>query len=137
MSTDPPQARSILLIDAEPAVRAVTARLLGELGQRVFTADSGRVGLELFSKQPQAFDLVVLDLTLPEQSGEQILDALRVVRDDVPVVITSGFEAKEASKLLGAPNVVGFLNKPHTITNLEMLLASVESNPAAAASAAQ
>jgi PAS domain S-box-containing protein len=133
--TEPPQPRNILLIDAEPAVRAVTARLLSELGQRVLTADSGRVGLELFSKQPDAIDLVVLDLTMPEQSGEQILDALRDVRDDVPVVITSGFEATNASKLLGAPNVVGFLNKPHTLTNLEMLLASVEPNPAVAASA--
>ena len=134
VSTEPPHARNILLIDAEPAVRAVTARLLGELGQRVLTADSGRVGLELFSKQPDAIDLVVLDLTMPEQSGEQILDALRDVRDDVPVVITSGFAATDATKLLGAPNVVGFLNKPHTLTNLEMVLASVEPNPANAPS---
>lgn len=126
VSTLPPAARNILLIDAEPAVRAVTARLLGELGQRVVTADSGRLGLELFSQEPDAIDLVVLDLTMPEQSGEQILDALRGVRDDVPVVITSGFLATDASKLLGAPNVIGFLNKPHTLTNLEMVLASVD-----------
>jgi len=70
--------------------------------------------------------LVVLDMTMPEQSGEQILDALRGVRDDVPVVITSGFLATDASKLLGSPNVIGFLNKPHTLTSLEMVLASVD-----------
>lgn len=132
VSTLPPAARNILLIDAEPAVRAVTARLLGELGQRVVTADSGRLGLELFSQEPEAIDLVVLDLTMPEQSGEQILDALRGVRDDVPVVITSGFLATDASKLLGAPNVIGFLNKPHTLTSLEMVLASVDPSAARA-----
>ena len=126
VATVPPAARNILLIDAEPAVRAVTARLLNELGQRVVTADSGRLGLELFSQEPEAIDLVVLDMTMPEQSGEQILDALRGVRDDVPVVITSGFLATDASKLLGAPNVIGFLNKPHTLTSLEMVLASVD-----------
>jgi len=129
-STEPPAARNILLIDAEPAVRAVTARLLGELGQRVVTADSGRLGLELFSQKPEAIDLVVLDLTMPEQSGEQILDALRGVRDDVPVVITSGFLATDASRLLGAPNVIGFLNKPHTLSSLEMVLASVDPSSA-------
>jgi len=125
-SMAPLLARTILLIDDEPAVRVVTARLLGELGQRVITAESGQLGLELFREQPDSFDLVVLDLTMPEQSGEQILEALRLIRDDVPVVITSGFQATDASKLLGVPNVVGFLDKPHTLTSLEMLLASMQ-----------
>ena len=125
-SIAPLVARNILLIDDEPAVRLVTARLLGELGQQVMTADSGQLGIELFRKQPDAIDLVVLDLTMPEQSGEQMLDALRLVREDVPVVITSGFQATDASKLLGFPNVVGFLDKPHTLTNLEMLLAAMK-----------
>jgi PAS domain S-box-containing protein len=118
-----PAARSILLIDDEPAVRLVTGRMLSELGHQVVTADSGRRGLELLKER--SIDLVVLDLTMPEQSGEQTLDQLGVVRSNVPVVITSGFQAEDASMLLQRPNVVGFLDKPHTMTSLEMLLASV------------
>ena len=118
-------ARSILLIDDEPAVRLVTGRMLSELGHQVVTAHSGRRGLELFKAQPDAIDLVVLDLTMPEQTGEQTLDQLRIVRNNIPVVITSGFQAEDASMLLQMPNVVGFLDKPHTMTSLEMLLASV------------
>ncbi len=124
-----PSARSILLIDDEPAVRLVTGRMLSELGHRVVTADSGRRGLELLKQQPDAIDLVVLDLTMPEQSGEQTLDQLRVVRSNIPVVITSGFQAEDASMLLQMPNVVGFLDKPHTMTSLEMLLASACAAP--------
>jgi C4-dicarboxylate-specific signal transduction histidine kinase/CheY-like chemotaxis protein len=120
-----PSPRSILLIDDEPAVRLVTGRMLSELGHRVVTASSGRRGLELLEEQPNAIDLVVLDLTMPEQSGEQTLEQLRVVRSNLPVVITSGFQAEDASLLLQMPNVVGFLDKPHTMTSLEMLLASV------------
>ncbi|MFZ5893371.1 MAG: hybrid sensor histidine kinase/response regulator [Myxococcota bacterium] len=120
-----PPARSILLIDDEPAVRLVTGRMLSELGHQVVTADSGRRGLELLKERPDAIDLVVLDLTMPEQSGEQTLEQLRVVRGNIPVVITSGFQAEDASMLLQKPNVVGFLDKPHTMTSLEMLLASV------------
>jgi two-component system, cell cycle sensor histidine kinase and response regulator CckA len=120
-------ARSILLIDDEPAVRLVTGRMLSELGHRVLTADGGRRGLELLVQQPDAIDLVVLDLTMPEQSGQQVLEQLRAVRSDVPVVITSGFQEEDASMLLRLPNVVGFLDKPHTMTSLEMLLASVAS----------
>jgi signal transduction histidine kinase/CheY-like chemotaxis protein len=118
-------ARNILLIDDEPAVRVVTGRLLNELGHRVMTADSGQRGLELFSEQPNDFDLVVLDLTMPETPGEQILHELRLVRGDVPVVITSGFQAQDASKLLHVPNVIGFLEKPHTLGNLELVLAAL------------
>lgn len=120
-----PATRSILLIDDEPAVRLVTGRMLSELGHRVVTAESGRRGLELLQQRPDAIDLVVLDLTMPEQSGEQTLEQLRGVRSTIPVVITSGFQAEDASTLLQRPNVVGFLDKPHTMTSLEMLLASV------------
>jgi len=119
-------ARSILLIDDEPAVRLVTGRMLSELGHQVVTADSGRRGIELLKEQPDAIDLVVLDLTMPELSGEHTLAELRVTRDDIPVVITSGFQAEDASVLLQMPNVVGFLDKPHTMTSLEMVLASVD-----------
>jgi two-component system, cell cycle sensor histidine kinase and response regulator CckA len=125
-------ARNILLIDDELAVRVVTGRLLNELGHRVLTADSGQRGLELFGEQPDAIDLVVLDLTMPETPGEQILDELRLVRRDVSVVITSGFQAQDASKLLHVPNVIGFLDKPHTLGNLEVVLAALATRPAAA-----
>lgn len=128
----PLAARNILLIDDEPAVRIVTGRLLNELGHRVMTADSGQRGLELFSEQPDAIDLVVLDLTMPETPGEQILDELRLVRGDVSVVLTSGFQAQDASRLLHVPNVVGFLDKPHTLGNLEQVLAALGTRPVSA-----
>ncbi|MEP7050869.1 MAG: ATP-binding protein [Pseudomonadota bacterium] len=124
-SAPAPAARTILLIDDEPAVRLVTARMLIELGHQVVTADSGARGLQLLKEHPEAVDLVILDLTMPEQSGEQTLEQLRLVRTDLPVIITSGFQAEDASALLKEPQVIGFLDKPHTMTSLEMLLASV------------
>jgi PAS domain S-box-containing protein len=129
MSIAAAPARSILLIDDEPAVRLVTGKMLKELGHEVVTADSGRRGFELLKQQPDAIDLVVLDLTMPGQSGEQTLEQLRSVRSTIPVVITSGFHQEDASALLQRPNVVGFLEKPHTMTSLEMLLASVAPQP--------
>jgi two-component system cell cycle sensor histidine kinase/response regulator CckA len=125
------QPRSVLLIDDEPAVRVVTGRLLRELGHQVVTADSGRRALELFRQQGDSFDLIVLDLTMPERSGEQILDELMQVREGVPVVITSGFQATDASQLLSRPNVIGFLEKPHTMGNLETIFAAAQLEMAA------
>jgi YesN/AraC family two-component response regulator len=99
------------------------------------TADSGQRGLELFSEQPDAIDLVVLDLTMPETPGEQILEELRLVRPDVSVVITSGFQAQDASKLLHVPNVIGFLDKPHTLASLQAVLAALATRPTSAGAA--
>jgi len=62
---------------------------------------------------------------MPGQLGEQTFAQLRLIRKDLPVIITSGFQAEDASQLLRKPYVVGFLDKPHTITSLEMLLAAV------------
>lgn len=125
------RSQSVLLVDDEPAVRVVTGRLLRELGHHVVTAESGRRALDLFREQRDRIDLIVLDLTMPERSGEQILDELVQVREDVPVVITSGFQASDASQLLGRPNVIGFLEKPHTLGNLETIVAAAHLQVAA------
>lgn len=122
------RAASILLIDDEAAVRIVTNRLLLDLGQRVMTADSGRRGLELYRQHHASIDLVLLDLTMPELSGPEVLDELRRIRHDVSVVVTSGFHPSNVSEVLQSPNVVGFLEKPHTLANLEAIVASIFSN---------
>ncbi|HMA95330.1 MAG TPA: ATP-binding protein [Polyangiaceae bacterium] len=124
----PVRAGKILLIDDEVAVRVVTNRLLVDLGQRVITAESGRRGIELFREQHSTIDLVLLDLTMPELTGAQVLDELRRIRKDVSVVVTSGFHPSNASDLLSLPNVVGFLEKPHNTANLEAIVATVFSN---------
>jgi two-component system cell cycle sensor histidine kinase/response regulator CckA len=132
VATAPLRARNILLIDDEQAVRVATSRLLNDLGHRVMTAHSGQRGLEILCEQPDAIDLVMLDLTMPEAPGEQILEELRLVRSDIPVVITSGFQAQDASKLLAIRNVIGFLEKPHTLGNLERVLAALGTRLASA-----
>jgi CheY-like chemotaxis protein len=116
---------NILLIDDEAAVRVVTNRLLTDLGQHVITADSGRRGLELFAQHQSTIDLVLLDLTMPELSGAEVLQELRHIRNDVQVVVTSGFHPSNAHDLLTSPNVVGFLEKPHNMANLEAIVATI------------
>lgn len=114
----------ILLIDDEPAVRIVTQRLLVDLGQKVLIAEDGRRGLDLFAQHHAKIDLVLLDLTMPELSGADVLAKLRELNRNVNVVVTSGFHPSDASALLKLPNVVGFLEKPHTAANLESIVRS-------------
>lgn len=117
-----PRPECVLLIDDEPAVRHVTHKLLTELGRRVVTAECGQRGIDLFVERRRDIDLVLLDLTMPDLSGAEVLARLRGIEPGVNVVITSGFQPSDAQYLTSEPNVLGFLEKPHTLANLEAVL---------------
>jgi two-component system, cell cycle sensor histidine kinase and response regulator CckA len=117
-----PRRDCVLLIDDEPAVRLVTRKLLTELGRRVVTAECGQRGIDLFVKCQRDIDLVLLDLTMPDLSGAEVLSRLRNIEPNVHVIITSGFQPTDAQYLTSEPNVLGFLEKPHTLANLEAVL---------------
>lgn len=121
-STVAPRRDCVLLVDDEPAVRLVTRKLLMELGRRVVTADCGKSGIDLFTQYQREIDLVLLDLTMPDLSGAEVLTHLRKIRPDISVIITSGFQPTDAQYLTNEPNVIGFLEKPHTLANLEAML---------------
>jgi signal transduction histidine kinase len=68
----PPAGATILVIDDEDGVRIVAARLLERAGWSVLTAADGRAGIELFQANADAIGCVLLDLTMPQMSGEQV-----------------------------------------------------------------
>lgn len=126
-----PRRDCVLLIDDEPAVRLVTRKLLTELGRRVVTAECGQRGIDVFEQHQHDIDLVLLDLTMPDLSGAEVLNRLRGIEPNVNVVITSGFQPTDAQYLTNEPNVVGFLEKPHTLANLEAILGMRANSPRA------
>jgi nitrogen-specific signal transduction histidine kinase len=111
-STLPPATRwqgwgTILVIDDEPDVRQVVARLLEQRGFSVLTAASAREGIARCARAGEGLRAVLLDLTMPLQGGTETLPLLRAVRPGVPVILMSG-HAREA-----APREAdGFLPKP-------------------------
>lgn len=81
------QARRILAIDDDSAVQRVLKRLFEPEGYRVDSAKDGMSGLELFRKwMPSA---VVLDLLLPDISGQEICQQVITVAPRVPVIVLS------------------------------------------------
>ena len=65
----------------------------------------------MFEEHPDDFAVVVLDLTLPGMQGRAVMKAVRALRSDVPIVLTSGYTAEEAADLTTAPRTT-FLAKP-------------------------
>lgn len=100
----------LLLVDDDHAFRVSTAALLRQDGHEVVVAGDGREGVRALRES--RFDLVLLDLRLPETDGLKIVEALRVWGEDVPILMISGYGTVEVAVEalhLGADD---FLTKP-------------------------
>jgi len=113
----------VLLIDDDKGVRTATRRMLDFLGFGVLEAESGPRGLELFRLRHRDVHVVILDMTMPEMSGEETFHELRKIRENVAVVLTSGYDEQEATRRFTGQGLAGFLQKPYTTVELSATLA--------------
>jgi PAS domain S-box-containing protein len=125
-AASPPPGRSarVLVVDDEDAVLEVAGEFLTRAGFEVETAASGREGIERFARAPQAFAAAVVDLAMPDLSGERVAEALRALRPDVPLVLASGFSPEIAASRCLEISGAGFLRKPYAPDDLVRAIAS-------------
>jgi len=110
--------KTVLVIDDEQMVLDAVTEILSLQGIEVIPAGSGEEGLRLFGERKTAVDLVLLDLTMPEMSGEETLLRMRQIDPGARVLITSGFGPAEAKSRLKGNQTLGFLQKPFGSTTL-------------------
>ena len=91
----------------------IAKRTLEQCGFRVLTANDGVAGLEMFTKHTAAITAVVLDMTMPKMSGEQVCRNIHSIKPDALVILSSGFDEQEASSLFVGRQLAGFLQKPY------------------------
>jgi PAS domain S-box-containing protein len=115
----------ILLVDDEETVRAVAKKMLERLGFSVSTASDGREALEIFRKDPDAFACVMLDLTMPHMDGEEAFRELRKIRQNVRVIMASGYSEQEVEQRFLGKGVATFMQKPYQLATLSSRLREV------------
>lgn len=108
----------ILVIDDEERVRNVARMMLTHGGYQVATARDGEEGTALFRARPGEIALILLDMTMPGLTTREVLDRLRVVRGDVPVILMSGFNEQAAQPHVAQEACAGFLHKPFDLLTL-------------------
>jgi len=116
----------VLVIDDEESVRNVAAALLRTFGLTVTVASSGLEGIQLYREG--SFDVVLLDLTMPELDGEATLKQLREIAPDVRVLLVSGYSENDRIAQLAAGGPLLFLQKPFTRASLEEKLQEILSD---------
>ncbi len=124
-----PGQRIILIIDDEAGVREFIGAMLGFNGFTPLEAAEGVVGIELFRQEHENLHGVILDLTMPQMDGEEVLDHLAEINPDVPVLITSGFAEVEVLGRLEDRKICGFLGKPFREEDLMIAVAKLNRQP--------
>ncbi|MCG8615594.1 MAG: response regulator [Desulfobacterales bacterium] len=108
----------ILLVDDEDAIVEMYGVQLERLGYKLTTFTSSTAALAAFSKTPDAFDLVITDMTMPKLTGDNLSAELLKIRPDIPIVICTGFSERMNDEIAAEIGVKGLLMKP--VTRSEM-----------------
>lgn len=109
---------TILVIDDEPSVVKVITKMIERLGYNIISAANGVEGIEMYRKHIDEIGLVLLDMTMPDLSGEDVFRELRKYRSDIPVILASGFNEQDATNRFAGKGLAGFIQKPFTMDNL-------------------
>ena len=118
----PETGRVLLIVDDEDMVREVSSRMAMRLGYRVLTAADGIEAVEVFRRHGDTVACVILDVRMPRLDGIATFGVLRGLRQDVPIILCSGYcEPAEAERLAGK-GVSAFLAKPFVFAHFRDVL---------------
>jgi len=109
---------TVLLVDDEEVILEVGKELLEGMGYRVLIAKDGKEAIEVYEKDRDEIDIVVLDMVMPNMGGGQAYDRMKEINPDIKVLLSSGFSIDgEASEILER-GCNGFIQKPFTLKEL-------------------
>ncbi len=112
----------VLVIDDEHAVRNMARLMLERLGFTVLTARNGAEGIVAFCDHDRETVAILLDLTMPIMDGEETLAELVRIREDIPIILCSGYAAEDAVRRFAGKPIAEFLHKPFSLDDLAAVL---------------
>lgn len=116
---------SILLVDDEEQVVKVTGEILQSLGYSVTTCVEPIRAVEIFSRNPDAFDLVITDLTMPGLTGLELSKKIKDMRSDVSIILSTGYSDQISKANTKEAGIDAYFMKPVSMRELSSLVASM------------
>jgi nitrogen-specific signal transduction histidine kinase/CheY-like chemotaxis protein len=113
---------NVLVVDDEPAVLSVTCALLDHEGLHAIPFHDAGEALAHFCKDPDAFDLAVVDQTMPRMTGVELIKQLHKTRPTLPVILCTGFSDSVNEKNATNYGITAFLHKPVELRTLRHAL---------------
>ena len=120
-----PKQEVILLVDDEKVMVDVTKQILERLGYAVVATTSSIVALEAFQEEPDEFDLVITDQTMPNMTGTQLARELIAIKPDIPVILCSGYPENVNLEEVQSIGIKKFITKPISKQDITALIREV------------
>jgi PAS domain S-box-containing protein len=108
----------VLVVDDEEIVLEITRATLERYGYRILTAANGKLGVQAVRDHKDELALVILDSTMPVMGGEEALGYIKALAPELPVILSSGYDASKAISRSGEKGLAGFIHKPFMLTDL-------------------
>ncbi|MEA2102437.1 MAG: PAS domain S-box protein [Thermodesulfobacteriota bacterium] len=102
----------ILYVDDEEAILRSSEQMLKRLGYEVTTSKNGRDALEIFENNPDRFDLVITDQTMPLMTGMELSQRIMEIRPEIPVILCTGFSGIVSKEAALSKGINGYVMKP-------------------------
>jgi PAS domain S-box-containing protein len=122
---------TILLADDEPMIRDLATNILQRYGYQVLLAEDGLQAVEIYQREKDHIDLVILDLAMPRLTGDDAFRRLIAIDPNVRVLLSSGYFPEDLSIAEG--QVLGFINKPYRHEELLSTIRAALQHPRASA----
>jgi PAS domain S-box-containing protein len=124
----PTGSGTLLVVDDETTVRAILKKMLSNAGYDVIVASDGPEALGILERDADGFSAVLLDLTMPQMSGEETFEAIRRIRSSLPVVLMSGFDESDVLERFKGEDIAGFIHKPFELKTIHYTLRKALAN---------
>ena len=112
----------ILLVDDEAPIVILMQEVLHSLGYEVAGRTSSLEAVAIFEKEPEGFDLVISDLSMPNLDGLELAERLRAIRPEVPIILCSGFSERVTDAHAERLGIVASLMKPVARADLAQVI---------------
>ncbi|MDR3557419.1 MAG: response regulator [Syntrophobacteraceae bacterium] len=112
----------VLLVDDEIPIVDMTREMLESLGYEVVARHNGADALEVFLSDPQGFDAVITDMTMPKMTGADLAGEILAIRADMPIILCTGFSDGFDEGKAKAAGIGAFLMKPVAMRDLALAL---------------
>jgi len=92
--------------------------MLSALGYQVLTAGSGKEAIQIYRANKDDIAMVILDMIMPDMGGRETYKELRSIKNDVKVLLSSGYSIDGQAKEIMENGCNGFIQKPFRISNI-------------------
>ncbi len=122
---EPIGSLSVLVIDDEPIVRRVMTEMLARLGHLAVAVDGMEPAMDLLMRDRSRFDVLIVDVFLPEKSGLELVETLRRAELNLPALVCTGYTSPEVQARVQALSGTMILPKPFNVDTLKIALSRI------------